>query len=588
MAFDGIVVANLVSELKSKLIDSRITKIAQPEKDELLLTLKGHNRTQYKLLLSAGAGLPLVYLTNESKTSPLTAPSFCMLLRKHLNNAKIVDIIQPSLERIINIKIEHLNELGDLCNKYLIIELMGKHSNIIFCDNNLKIIDSIKRVNSFISSVREVLPGRDYFIPNTADKLNPLEITYEDFKVLIQKNTLELNKFIYNNLIGLSPLIANEIIHRSSLDPNTLTMDLDELSILHLFKTIDLLLNDVRTTTFTPNIIYENDIPIEFHSLYLNLFDGKTKVDYISVSEMLENYYSHKNSITRIKQKSTDLRKVLNTAIERTSKKHNLQVKQLSDTKNRDKYRVYGELITSYGYNLEPNAKELIALNYYTNEEVTIPLKEDLSPIDNAKRYFERYNKLKRTHQALSKLIIETKNDLDHLNSIKSSMDIILNEEDLIALRQELMDYGYIKKRYDNKNIKGKKKQKSNLPKSKPIHYTSSDGYDIYVGKNNYQNDELTFKFANGGDYWFHSKDIPGSHVIVKTNGEELPNSTIDEASRLAAYYSSGRESGKIEIDYTLRKHLKKPNGGKPGFVIYDNYSSIIASTDITGIENLK
>lgn len=583
MALDGIVIANITHELNNKLINGRINKIAQPEKDELILTVKTTNREQLKLLISAAAGLPLVYLTKDNKINPLTAPNFCMLLRKHINNAKIIEITQPNFERIINIKLEHLNELGDLSYKYLIIELMGKHSNIIFCDNEFNIIDSIKRINQFVSSLREVLPGKKYFIPETIVKYNPLDLEQHLFLDLIKAKSLPLNKFIYTSFNGISPIVANEIVSRASLDFTTICNTLEENHAIHLFKTFERFMDDIRLLNFNPNIIYDNNEPVEFSSSYLSIYDKYQVVDQDSVSSMLENFYAHKNAINRIKQKSTDLRKSLNIAIERTSKKYDLQLKQLKDTDNRDKFKVYGELITAYGYNLEPNSTKLVALNYYTNEEITIPLDKDLTPIENAKRYFDRYNKLKRTYDALIIHTKETKDELFHLESIKSSMDNILNEEDLISLRKELADYGYIKKKHSIVNKTGKK-QKTNLPKSKPLHFLSSDGYHMYVGKNNYQNDELTFKLANGGDWWFHSKTIPGSHVIVKTDKQPLPASTIEEAARLAAYYSSGRESGKVEIDYTLKKHLKKPNGAKPGFVIYHEYSSILASTNITNI----
>jgi predicted ribosome quality control (RQC) complex YloA/Tae2 family protein len=585
MALDGLVVSNIVYELKEKLIDGRISKISQPEKDELVLTIKS-NRENYKLFLSANASLPLIYLTEETKQNPMTAPGFCMLLRKHLNSARILDIIQPGLERIIQFKIEHLNELGDLCVKYLILELMGKHSNIIFCDDSFNIVDSIKHVSHLVSSVREVLPGREYFLPLTGEKIDPLTLTFEDYKEHVIKKPLPIGKAIYTALTGFSPLMANEVCHRASLDSELSTSALADLEILHLYKNLERLLTDVKEHHYQPNIILEDGTPVEFSCMDLTCYSNLEKQEYTSISTVLENYYSMKNTVTRIRQKSVDLRKIVSNAIERNSKKYDLQLKQLKDTEKRDKYKVYGELINTYGYSLEPGAKALTALNYYTNEDITIPLDPTLTATENAKRFFDKYNKQKRTFEALTGLIEETKADLVHLDSIRTSLDIALAEEDLVELKEELMEYGYMKRKF----VPGKPGAKNKKQKitSKPFHYISSDGFHIYIGKNNYQNDELTFKFATGGDWWFHAKKMAGSHVVVQTNGSELPDRTFEEAARLAAYYSKGRDTDKVEIDYTEKRNVKKPNGGKPGFVVYYTNYSMIVSPDITGIVQIS
>ena len=585
MALDGIVVANIVHELNRTLLGGRINKIAQPEKDELLLTIKGQERKAFKLFLSAGAGMPLVYLTEGTKTSPITAPNFCMLLRKHLNNGKILDISQPGLERIISIKLEHMDELGDLGVKYLIIELMGKHSNIIFCDDKMTIIDSIKRVNQFMSSVREVLPGRDYFIPETTDKLDPLAIDFSSFRENILNKTMPIGKAIYTGLTGISPLMANEICHRSSIDSEASTQTLNEDTGLHLYRNFDRIMQLVRDKNFSPNIVMGDRGPIEFSSIPLTCYLGYETEENSSISSILETYYATKNASSRIHQKSSDLRKLVANAIERSTKKYDLQLKQLKDTDKRDKYKIYGELITAFGYDLEPGSKELIAQNYYNNnEEIKIPLDPLISPMENAKKYFEKYNKLKRTYEALSTLITETKDETRHLESIRTSMEIATDENDLNELRHELMEYGYIKKKFNLKKG-GMKAGSGKIAKSKPFHYISSDGYHIYVGKNNYQNEDITFKLADGNDWWFHSKNLPGSHVIVKSGGNELPDRTFEEAARLAAHYSGGRDAEKVEIDYTQRKNIKKPTAKAPGFVIYSTNYSMVADTDISNIK---
>lgn len=582
MALDGLVIANVIKELNDTLLGGRINKISQPDADALVLLVK-NNRTQYKLFLSANASLPLIYITNENKPNPITAPNFCMLLRKHLNSAKIMSITQPGLERIIDIEIEHLNELGDVCTKHLITEIMGKHSNIIFCDDNKTIIDSIKHISGFVSSVREVLPGRPYFIPETQDKWNPLDVDYKHFEQKIITKPMPISKALYSSLTGISPLIANELCYRASIDGNAPTSSFNESEMLHLYKNFERLIDDIKNNNYTPNIVYRNGDPIEFSSTILTEYSKEERKDFSSISELLESYYAEKNTLTRIRQKSVDLRKIVSNAIERTRKKYDLQMKQLKDTEKRDKYKVYGELITAYGYSVEPGSKQMKALNYYTNQEVTINLDPTISPIDNAKKYFDKYSKLKRTYEALTKFTAESKEELEHLESISAALDIALQEEDLVQVKDELMEYGYMKRKYVSK--KDAKKQKS---ASKPFHYISSDGFHMYVGKNNFQNDELTFKFAIGNDWWFHAKGMAGSHVIVKTNGEELPDRTFEEAGKLAAYYSKARDLNKVEIDYTEKKNVKKPNGSKPGFVVYYTNYSLVIDPDITGIEEVK
>lgn len=586
MAFDGVVIANVIHELRKTLLGGRLNKIAQPEKDELMLTIKGQEREQYKLFLSAGAGLPLIYLTENTKPSPMTAPNFCMLLRKHLNSAKILDIYQPGLERIIHFKLEHLDEMGDLRIKYLIIELMGKHSNIIFCDENMTIIDSIKRINQFISSVREVLPGRKYFVPSTIEKYDPLSITYDEFCNFILNKPLSIGKALYNSLTGISPLLANELCCRASIDAEDSTNALSKDVGLHLYKTLLRLIEDIKNATFTPNIVSQDGAFIEFSCVALSCYSNCEVQSFTSISTLLESFYASKNATARIRQKSFDLRKIVSNAIDRTSKKYDLQLKQLKDTEKRDKFKIYGELITAYGYGLEPGSKVLNTINYYDDTKISIPLDVTITPMENAKHYFEKYSKLKRTYDALTTQIEETSDELIHLESIRTALEIATEENDLASLKRELTEYGYIKKKHMNGTGKFEKKtnsQKSNT-KSKPFHYISSDGFHIYVGKNNYQNDELTFQFAEGGDWWFHAKKIAGSHVIVKAQGKELPDRTFEEAGNLAAYYSSARETDKVEIDYTLRKNVKKPSGGKPGFVVYYTNYSMVSSTDISKI----
>lgn len=578
MALDGIVISAMVQELKSCILGGRISKIAQPEPDELMLTIK-NERKNYRLLISAGASLPLIYFTETNKPGPLTAPNFCMLLRKHISGGKILDVRQPGLERIIHFDIEHLNELGDVCQKTLTVEIMGKHSNIIFCSPDGTIIDSIKHISSQVSSVREVLPGRRYFIPDTQSKLDPFSVTLDAFTQAVSGKPMPLAKAIYTTFTGISPLIAEELCHRASLESARSANSFSENELLHLFRQFELLIDSVKEHEFTPCIFTRGSEPVEFSVLPLTMYSDLPETPCESVSEMLETYYAAKNTITRIRQKSVDLRKIVQTSLDRERKKYDLQQKQLKDTEKRDKYRVYGELINTYGYGLEPGIKKFTALNYYTNEEVAIPLDETLTPQENAKKYFDKYSKQKRTYEHLSGLIHETEDEISHLESISTALDIALSEEDLVQIKEELVQYGYIRRHAGAKRVK---------ITSKPFHYISSDGFHIYVGKNNYQNEELTFKFATGNDWWFHAKGAPGSHVIVKANNEMPPDSTFEEAARLAAYYSKNRAAEKVEIDYVEKKHVKKVNGAKPGFVIYHTNYSMVIDSDIRGIKEVK
>lgn len=579
MALDGITIAGLVQELDKALTGGKINKIAQPEPDELILTIK-NQRTQYRLYISASASLPLIYLTDTNKPSPLTAPNFCMLLRKHIGSGKIISVTQPSLERVICFEIDHLNELGDLCRKKLMVEIMGKHSNIIFCDDQLKIIDSIKHVPAHVSSVREVLPGRMYFIPETQEKKNPKEATMDEFFESISGKPMAVAKAISASYTGISYGMAEEIAYRASIDGGQPVDALSDVEKQHLAGTFLRLMDDINLGQFQPNIVFNDGEPIDFSSVSMMRYANYTEESFESISKVLEQYYAQKNVITRIRQKSTDLRKIVQTALERNVKKYALQLKQMADTEKKDKYRIYGELINAYGYSVPAGEKSFEALNYYTNEMITIPLDPTISTTDNAKKYFEKYNKLKRTAEALEKYLEETKSNIEHLESISTALDIALKEEDLIQLKEELIQYGYMKR----KNTGGKKAKIT----SKPFHYVSSDGYDMYVGKNNYQNEELTFHFANGDDWWFHAKGQPGSHVIVKSKGEEMPDRTFEEAGKLAAYYSKGRQAPKVEIDYIQKKHVKKPNGAKPGFVVYYTNYSLIIDPDISDIKLLE
>ena len=611
MAFDGITTACLCRELSDRLTGARIYKIAQTDRDELVLTLKPlpeRGGGQCRLYLSADASLPLAYLTAKPRQAPLQAPAFCMLLRKHLQNGRILSITQPGLERILRFEVEHLDEMGDLCRHTLVIELMGKHSNLIFLNDSEQIVDSIKHISSLVSSVREVLPGRPYFVPDTRGKKDPLTETEENFDALLLGQQVPPAKLLMSTYTGISTQMAEELCHRAALSNDRSASSMTREDRTALWSAFSGLMDLVRAGSFSPCVYYQKDEngrrgdPAAFAAVSLRIyadFDRKfEEVRFDSMSELLETFYAQKNEVTRIRQKSVDLRRVVQTILERDIHKYDLQCRQIKDTEKRDKYRIYGELLNAYGYSIEPGAKSCELDNYYTGEKIRVPLDPTLTPMQNAKRYFDRYTKLKRTNEALTELTAKVQEEIRHLESIRTSLDLATNEGDLAQIRQELEDSGFVKRHagsakkrpgYD-KSGSGKK-GRARTPVSKPLHYISSDGYDIYVGKNNFQNDALTFHFADPGDIWMHANDMPGSHVILRSGGrsmDEIPDRAFEEAASLAAWYSAGREQGKVEIDYLLRRNVKKPGGAKPGFVVYYTNYSILARADISGLKEAE
>ena len=586
MAFDGIATACLAKELSDLLTGGRINKIAQTDTSELVLTIKPMMEKgggQVRLYLSADPSLPLCYLTEKARQAPLTAPAFCMLLRKHIQSGRIVSVTQPGLERIIRFEIEHLNEMGDLCRHILVIEIMGKHSNLIFLDENEKVVDSIRRVSSLVSSVREVLPGRDYFVPSTQGKINPLEEEEGAFKEKLSQAGADPAGLLMKTYTGLSRQMAEEILFRADLSHDRSASSMTGEEQTALWKVFSGLMEDVRKGTFSPAIYYKktggSQVPADFSAVPMTMYGDMERRDYPGISSLLEAFYDQKNEVTRIRQKSADLRHIVQTILERDIHKYDLQLRQIRDTEKKDKYRVYGELLNAYGYGVPEGAKSCVLDNYYTGEKLTVPLDPRLTPQQNAKKYFDRYTKLKRTYEALSRLTVEVKAEIDHLESIRTSLDLSTGEGDLAMIRREMEDAGFIRRHSDSK------KGRSRTPQSRPLHYISSDGFDLYVGKNNLQNDELTFKMASPSDIWFHANDMPGSHVILKARGlamNDIPDRVFEEAASLAAWYSSGRAQGKVEIDYLERRDVKKPGGARPGFVVYYTNYSILANPDIS------
>lgn len=594
MAYDGITVRRLVGEINRRCSGARVSKIQQPDQGELQILMRGNDGVS-RLKISADASLPLVTFTEEQKQSPMKAPAFLMLLRKHIGSARFVGAYQPGNERIIEIRFEHLDEMGDLRQKTLITEIMGRYSNIIFTDEDGMILDSIKHVSHDMSSVREVLPGRMYEYPPDGGKLQPYTVSGGAIEVIDADTFIEAArsipagcaKALSQSFCGISYITGAEICTRCGLDPDISIKELGNDDILRLRSAMEELIVSAAGGEPDAEIYYENLRPRDFTPVPFKIYEDLESRDCADISAAIDDFYAEKAKAVRMNQKTADIRHILANAIERTSRKYDLQIAQMKDTEDREKYKIYGELINTYGYEIKPGDRSLTCVNYYDGESITIPLDDQLTPSQNSQKYFAKYNKKKRTREALDTLTCETKQFLDYLLSVRHSLDIAENEADINAIKEELRGSGIIRSSGGNK--KGKDMGRRENMKAGPYHYRTPEGYDIYVGRNNMMNDWLTFKFANSSDMWFHSKKMPGSHVIVKRhNQEDIPDAVYEYAASLAALYSAGAGSPKVEIDYTERKNLKKPPAANPGYVIYHtNYSMMAAPTD-EGLERVQ
>ncbi|WFD09110.1 Rqc2 family fibronectin-binding protein [Tepidibacter hydrothermalis] len=593
MALDGLVINSLVKELSSQLVDGKIDKIYQPEDDELLFNIRSNN-TNYKLLISANSSNPRVYTTNShNKKNPIKAPLFCMLLRKHIQNGRIIKIEQPGFERIIKITIESLDELKIRKSKDLIIEIMGRHSNIILVDNEEnKVLDSIKRVPLSVSRYRQVLPGQKYINPPSQNKLNPVntidEKTFID--TLLNSSKPELYKSIYSSFEGISPVVAKEICIRAKLDMDININHMNKNDFASLYEIFNRLFNQIKNNIFFPCIAIDKRLNkiIDFSCIKLTMFNHYSFIENDSINVILETYYLEKDVKERIHQKSQSLRKSISNKLDRLYKKSKKQNEELLESKNADKYKINGELITAYIYMIQKGMDEVEVANFYNpnSENVTIRLDKRLTPSENAQKYFKKYNKLKHALIEITEQLKITQEEINYLENIMLSITNCESIDELDEIKEELIKVGYVKGKVKDK---GKKNKEKNILKTAPYEFLSSDGFKVFVGKNNKQNDYLTLKMATNNDMWLHTKDIPGSHVIIRSEGGEIPESTIFEAAMLAAYYSKGKMSSKVPVDYTLKKNVKKPSGAKPGMVIYETNSTMYVTPleeEIVKIQN--
>ncbi len=588
MPFDGIVSKSIADELAEKLAGGRIEKVLQPEADEIVLLIRALNKN-HRLVLSASPNYPRIHLTEVVKENPAAPPVFCMLLRKHLSGGRILSFEFHDYERILGIIVESTNELGDISEKKLIIEIMGRYSNIILVNSDNKILDSIKHIDSDISSVREVMPARPYVLPPAQNKTSPALIDTQTLLKYMDTSLQTVDKFLLENIKGFSPLLCREVCYRADIDNRTGAASLEPEKRTALQKSLDNILQEIMNSQYAPCVVFEDEQhqkPLDFHCLDIRQY--KHAISLTSISEVLDTFYSTRDNAERLKQKKSDLYKVLNNSIDRCSKKLAIQQQTLRDVADREKLRLYGELITANIHAIPRNVKSVSLLNYYseTGEHVDVPLNPNLQPQENAQRYFKKYAKAKSTFLYTTRQLEDSQQELEYLESVLQLLDNCTALREMDEVRQELSEQGYmtLKKKHSAKKSSFKKQ----AAMTDPLHFKSSDGFDIYVGKNNKHNDYLTLKFAQSNDIWLHTKSIPGSHVIIRRNGVDIPDKTLEEAAVLAAWHSKARMSSNVSVDYTPVKNVSKPSGAKPGMVTYVNYKTAVVNPDKAVVDMLQ
>ncbi|WP_077617764.1 Rqc2 family fibronectin-binding protein [Bacillus sinesaloumensis] len=560
MTFDGIFTKQIVNELQQTLNNGRISKIYQPYKNELIFQVRANGKNQ-KLLLSAHPSYARIHVTKESYDNPSEPPMFCMLLRKHLEGSIIENIRQVDMDRIIIFDIKGRNELGDVSFKQLIVEIMGRHSNIILVDTEKQtILDSIKHVSLAVNRHRTVLPGYTYVFPPAQEKTNPFSVDEEIFLKKIDFNAGRLDQQIVNKFSGISPLFAKEVIFRAGI-ANRKTLPGPFLAMIETLK-------ENKTT---PQILTKGRKDY-FYILPLHHIGGVAK-EFTSISEMLDRFYFGKAERDRVKQQGNDLERFITNEKSKNEKKIKKLKATLVESEKAEKYKLFGELLTANMYAFTRGDKEINVLNYYSedNEMVTIPLSPQKTPSENAQTYFSKYQKAKNAVTYVEHQIEKASEEIAYFDSLLQQIESAA-PKDLQEIREELMEEGYLK----NKQQRGNKKLKPSKPSIE--HYQASDGTEILVGKNNKQNDYLTNKLAARDEIWLHTKDIPGSHVIIRS--KQPSQETILEAATLAAYFSKAKNSSSVPVDYTLVRHVKKPNGSKPGYVIYDNQQTVYVTPE--------
>lgn len=581
MAFDGILVSCLVGELNELLRGGRIDKIYMPDRDSIVMAVRSLGKN-YRLFLSSNPSMPRISLTEQTREYPQNPPMFCMLLRKHLTGGRLLSVSQPGVERIVNFEFETRNELGDKVIKKLTFELMGRHSNIIFLNEENRVIDCTRLVDASVSSVRTVLPGITYQPPPPQEKISPFEADETLVKEIILSCPAEqkIDRFILEKFAGLSPMLAREPVYRAVGNTEIFAGELTKEMLISVADKLWGIFLQVKKGGFTPVLVLdENGNPFDFEGIEIRQLKCKAVE---SIAEVLDDFYIARELRGRMSQQSGDVMKIVNNMIERCARKAAILQGDIKNAEKKDRYRLYGDIITANIYKIKKGDRQLVAENFYSEkaEEITIPLDAELSPPENAQKYFQRYNKLKNTEIYAAEQLEKTMVDIEYLKSVQMSLENCENLKELSEIKSELAAEGYLKRAKSG----GKQKEKSGSPDK----FISSDGFVILVGKNNRQNDYLTLKMASNSDIWFHTKTIPGSHTVIVTGGKDVPDSTMTEAAMLAAYYSKARGSANVAVDYTQIRNVKKPAGAKAGMVIYVDYKTAYVTPDEAKIKELK
>jgi len=585
MAYNGVLLNALSIELKEKLVGGRINKIYQPSDKELTFTIRNHGKNQ-TLFLSAHSNYAHVNIIDSKLDNPTKPPNFCMLMRKHLQNGFITKIEQKGLERILVIHIDSSDELGYVSTKRLIVEIMGKHSNIILINDENIIYDSIKRISPYMSQVRQIMPNQPFkFL--VYEKENLVNLTEENFYRRLENNPdQKTSRYIFMTYEGFGPNLAKEICNRCDISFRRKNKLLTKAEHSKLFQALNEIKTIIVNKKYIPYLILNENTGdlVDLSPIYLSTYTGKEysqfKMD--SFSSLIDRYYSEKISKNAIKQKSSNLTTILNKRIHSLTKKLLKLKEELKVAQTADDYQLKGELLTANIYKIKRGMKSIKVENYYNNNElIEIELKENKSPSENAQLYFKRYNKLQHAQVEVKKQSEQSKEELDYCEAIMNSIEIAEDTESIDEIKEELIEAGYINKK--SKQKKKKKQMKDYLKK-----YISSDGFTIYAGKNNKQNDYLTLKLANNDDIWFHTKDLPGTHVIIVKAGRKIPQLTLDEAAIISAYNSKGKMSSNVPVDYTEVKNVSKPSGAKPGKVIYVNNQTLYVTPKIKTVTKLQ
>ena len=563
MSFDGIFTKAVVDEIYPLLLNGKINKINQPDKNEINLQI--YNKENYKLLLSCANNLSRIHLSEKSKKNPITAYNFCMLLRKHLVGGTIKNIYQHKMDRVVCFEIENLNELKELSKKLLIIEIMGKHSNIILVDKESnKIIDAIKHIDSRQSSIREVFPNKDYFFVKD-EKENILDKNYKlPSEILKNSEPISMKKFFYTNYLGFSPIISYELLNNSNVDADINSANLNDENIQRIDENFVKLVENIKDKNHYPIFIKdEMNNNKDFYCFDLNLYEKKESVN--SLSKLVESFY-HNNSLRdRINQKASGFKKILNTKLNRLTNKYLAMNDELLNNQSKEDLKINADLLSINIYKIEKGMKKVSVENIYDNmEEVEISLDEKKSPRENIEAYYKKYKKLKTADEIIKAELPKIEEEMKYIKQILETIEIITELNELSEIEEELISLGYIRK---------SKKNKQKLEKSKPYVFETDSGALIYVGKNNLQNENLTLKFANKNDIFFHAQDVPGSHVILR--GANLTENDYKIAGFLAGYYSYFKNEGYANVDYTEKKHIRKAKGTGLGMVYYDNYKTL-------------